>query len=56
MLLLDVFSRKIVCYDVFDEQLADHASEVISLAYKAENVCASEITLHADNDGPMKGS
>jgi len=55
-LFLDVFSRKIVGFDVFDEQSAEHASEVVSLAYKTENVCAGEVTLHADNGGPMKGS
>jgi putative transposase len=55
-LFLDVFSRKIVGFDVFDEQSAEHASEVVSTAYMAENVCAGDVTLHADNGGPMKGS
>ena len=52
----DVFSRKIVGFDVFDEQSAEHASEVVSAAYRTENIGAGEVTLHADNGGPMKGS
>jgi putative transposase len=41
---------------VFDEQSAQHASEVVSTAYRTEKVQAGEVTLHADNGGPMKGS
>jgi transposase InsO family protein len=55
-LFLDIFSRKIVGFDVFDEQSAEHAAEVVSKAYISEGVCADEVTLHADNGGPMKGS
>ena len=55
-LFLDIFSRKIVGFEVFDEQSAEHASEVVSAAYITENVRAGEVTLHADNGGPMKGS
>lgn len=55
-LFLDIFSRKIVGFDVFDEQSAEHASKVVSAAYLAEKVGAGEVTLHADNGGPMKGS
>ncbi|MBA2648110.1 MAG: IS3 family transposase [Legionella sp.] len=55
-LFLDIFSRKIVGFNVFEEQSAAHASEVVSEAYIAEQVCAGEVTLHADNGGPMKGS
>ncbi len=55
-LFLDVFSRKIVGFDVFDEQSAEHAAAVVSAAYRTENISAGEVTLHADNGGPMKGS
>lgn len=55
-LFLDIFSRKIVGFDVLDEQSAEHAANVVSKAYIAEGVCAGEVTLHADNGGPMKGS
>lgn len=55
-LFLDIFSRKIVGFDVFDEQSAELASDVVSRAYRAEGLRAGDITLHADNGGPMKGS
>ena len=55
-LFLDVFSRKIVGFDVFDEQSAEHAANVVSNAYMAEGVSRDQITLHSDNGSPMKGS
>ncbi len=55
-LFLDIFSRKIVGFDVFDEQSAEHASDVVSRAYRAEGLREGDITLHSDNGGPMKGS
>lgn len=54
-LFLDVFSRKIVGFDVLDEQSAEYAADVVFNAYSAEGVCEGEVTLHADNGGPMKG-
>lgn len=55
-LFLDIFSRKIVGFDVYDEQSAKHAAYVVSKAYGAEGVSEGEVTLHSDNGGPMKGS
>lgn len=55
-LFLDIFSRKIVGFNVFDEQSAEHASHVVSTAYRAEGLSPGDVTLHADNGGPMKGS
>jgi putative transposase len=55
-LFLDVFSRKIVGFDVFDQESAEHASSVVTNAYIAERLQEGDVTLHADNGGPMKGS
>jgi len=55
-LFLDIFSRKIVGFDVFDKQCAEHAAFVVSNAYVAESLREGDLTLHADNGGPMKGS
>lgn len=55
-LFLDVFSRKIVGFDVYDEQSAALAAVVVTKAYNGEGVSSDSITLHADNGGPMKGS
>lgn len=53
---LDIFSRKIVGFDVFEQESAEYAAEVVSRAYVAENIRAGEVSLHSDNGGPMKGS
>lgn len=55
-LFLDVFSRKIVGFNVFDQQCAEYAASVVTSAYAAEGLREGDITLHADNGGPMKGS
>ena len=52
----DIFSRKIVGFDVYDEQTAENAAMVVSNAYIAEGVNAGEVALHSDNGSPMKGS
>lgn len=54
-LFLDVFSRKIVGFDVFEQQTAEYAACVVSNAYLAEGLKDGDITLHSDNGSPMKG-
>lgn len=54
-LFLDIFSRKIVGFDVFEKESADYASQVIYKAYGSENLQPGEVSLHSDNGGPMKG-
>lgn len=55
-LFLDIFSRKIVGFDVYEEQSAEQAALVVSKAYEAEGVGAETVYLHSDNGGPMKGA
>jgi len=55
-LFLDVFSRKIVGFDVYESESAENAACVISKAYAAEKVRDGDVTLHSDNGSPMKGS
>ena len=43
-------------FDVFEQESAEHAAEVVSRAYVAENLRSGEVSLHSDNGGPMKGS
>ena len=54
-LFMDVFSRKIVGFDVFDRESAELAAGVVNQAYAAEQV-KQTLVLHSDNGGPMKGS
>lgn len=55
-LFIDIFSRKIVGYNVFEDQTAEHAADVVSCAYVTEGVIRDQITLHSDNGSPMKGA
>jgi putative transposase len=55
-LVLDVFSRKIVAWEVHENESADHASLMIRKACLAEGICQEGLVLHADNGGPMKGA
>ena len=55
-MFLDIFSRKIVGFNVFEEQTTEHASLVVTNAYTAEGIQAGDVTLHSDNGSPMKGA
>ncbi len=55
-LFLDVFSRKIVGFNVFHEESSIHASEAVMQAFSAEGLKAGDVFLHSDNGSPMKGS
>ncbi len=55
-LFLDIFSRKIVGFDIHENESAEHAASVVSNAYKTERLCEGDVTLHSDNGSPMKGS
>jgi transposase InsO family protein len=55
-LFVDIFSRKIVGFNVFDEQSAEHAACVISSAHLSENLSSGDVILHSDNGKPMKGA
>mgnify|MGYP003337123504 CR=1 FL=1 len=53
---MDIYSRKIVGYNVHAEQSAEHAAMVIDKICIQENVNKDQLTLHSDNGGPMKGA
>lgn len=55
-LVVDVFSRKIVGFDVHAEESAENASALVTAAVEAEQVDRHKLVLHADNGGPMKAS
>jgi transposase InsO family protein len=55
-LVVDVFSRKIVGFEVHAEECAVKASELVSRAVDDEGVDRNRLVLHADNGGPMKAS
>jgi len=55
-LFLDIFSRKIVGWQVYDEESSDLAAEVITDIYASEKVQPQQVILHSDNGSPMKGA
>ncbi|WP_421654871.1 IS3 family transposase [Microbulbifer harenosus] len=55
-LILDIFSRKIVGWEVHADESSEHASTLIRKAQLAEGVVKKGLVLHSDNGGPMKGA
>jgi transposase InsO family protein len=53
---MDIFSRKIVGFNVYEKESADYASEVFTSACLKEGIKADSLVLHSDNGSPMKGS
>lgn len=56
VMILDVYSRKIVGWEVFTGESADNASRVIQRAVLAEQLIDHPLVLHADNGSPFKGA
>jgi transposase InsO family protein len=55
-LVMDVFSRKIVGWEVFANENADNASTLIRKTYLREGIAGKTLVLHADNGSAMKGA
>ena len=55
-LLLDIWSRKIVGWEVHEEESMDLAAELAEKASLDEHVTPGTLVLHSDNGGPMKGA
>jgi putative transposase len=57
-LILDIYSRNIVGWEVWTEETAEYASQLIRRAVLAQNITMrnSPLVLHSDNGSPMKGA
>ena len=55
-LIMDIYSRKVVGWEVHEEESAEHASMLVSKACLAEGVHRAGLALHSDNGSPMKGA
>lgn len=55
-LMMDVYSRKIVGWEVHESESAEHASALMRKACLAERVQLGQLVLHSDNGSPMKGA
>lgn len=54
-LIMDLYSRKIVGWEIYACESADYAAEVVQRAVLAEHCVDQPVVLHADNGSPMKG-
>ena len=54
-LFIDVFSRKIVGWQVFDCESAELASQLLLDICQRRGIAPGQLTVHSDNGSPMKG-
>ena len=54
-LIVDLYSRQIVGWEVYERESADYAAEVVRRAVLAERCLDQPLVLPADNGSPMKG-
>ena len=54
--MMDIWSQKIVDYRVEDFENMFYSAEFFEEVFESENLEPNQVTLHADNGGPMKGS
>lgn len=55
-LIIDVFTRMIVGWEIHPEELADHASTLMIKTCMKHHNKPDQLVLHSDNGGPMKGA
>lgn len=55
-MVIDIYSRKIVAWQVHEHEQAELAAELITEACFVEQIPRDQITLHSDNGSPMKGA
>lgn len=54
-LFLDLFSRKVVGWQVYDTEDGERASELMRDICLREGIAPGQVVLHSDNGSPMKG-
>ena len=57
-LILDLYSRKIIAWDIWLEESAENASKLVRRAVLSEkrSISLTPLVLHSDNGSPMKGA
>jgi len=55
-LIIDLYSRKIVGWEIHERESADHAGALVRRAVLAEGIVGRPLVLHADNGSAQKGS
>jgi len=55
-LVMDIYSRKIVGWQVYEEELSALAADLMTDICQREKIARNQVTLHSDNGSPMKGA
>ena len=55
-MIIDIFSRKIVGWEVWENETGEHACELVEKAVLSEKTKGMPLVLHSDNGSPMKAS
>jgi putative transposase len=55
-MIVDIWSRKIVGWEVYESETGELASELMTRAVLAEGCRETDLVLHADNGGPQKSA
>lgn len=55
-LVLDIYSRKIVGWQVYDVESSALAADLMTDICQQENIQKGQVALHSDNGSPMKGA
>lgn len=55
-LIIDMFSRFIVAYEVWETENAEYSEALVRKALLSQNIAGKPLILHSDNGSPMKGA
>jgi len=55
-MFIDIFSRKVVGWQVYENESSALAGEVMKDICTRENIAPNQVVLHSDNGSPMKGA
>lgn len=55
-LFMDIYSRKIVGWQIYDSESSELAGEVMRDICAREGIAPNQVVLHSDNGSPMKGA
>ncbi len=55
-MVMDIYSRKIVGWQVHDTESSEHAADLIEDIAHREQIDKNQLVLHSDNGSPMKGA
>ncbi len=55
-LMMDIYSRKIVGWQVYDSERSAYAADLLVDVCRREDILPGQVVLHSDNGSPMKGA